>query len=294
MLCRYVARVSQIGGCGPLDDALAVCESSAGYAPRNPAESVLYNVVAGDLENFLAGQRRRDRVVPRFVERELRKFLECGVLANGFLRVHCDACGQDRVVAFSCKGRGICSSCGGRRMAETAAHLVDRVLPEVPIRQWVLSFPVALRYRLAYDSRLVSDVLGIFIRAVFASLRRQARAYAGIRKAQCGVVTFVQRFGGAVNLNVHFDSLVLDGVYYLDDRQRLDSGDCLLPAMPRWAGSRLASPATSRGYSNGGDWGERRIRTKRTRCGAISRCSPNSMPPPRRGVLPLARVREVF
>ena len=85
MLCRYVARVSQIGGCGPLDDALAVCESSAGYAPRNPAESVLYNVVAGDLENFLAGQRRRDRVVPRFVERELRKFLECGVLANGFL-----------------------------------------------------------------------------------------------------------------------------------------------------------------------------------------------------------------
>ena len=55
MLCRYVARVSQIGGCGPLDDALAVCESSAGYAPRNPAESVLYNVVAGDLENFLAG-----------------------------------------------------------------------------------------------------------------------------------------------------------------------------------------------------------------------------------------------
>jgi len=221
MLCRYVARVSQIGGCGPLDDTLAVCESSAGYAPRNPAESVLYNVVAGDLENFLAGQRRRDRVVPRFVERELRKFLECGVLANGFLRVHCDACGQDRVVAFSCKGRGICSSCGGRRMAETAAHLVDRVLPEVPIRQWVLSFPVALRYRLAYDSRLVSDVLGIFIRALFASLRRRARAYAGIRKAQCGVVTFVQRFGGAVNLNVHFHSLVLDGVYYLDDRQRL-------------------------------------------------------------------------
>ena len=78
------------------------------------AESVLYNAGAGDLENFLAGQRRRDRVVPRFVERELRKFLECGVLANGFLefRLRMLCCGQDRIVAFSCKGRGICSSLG--------------------------------------------------------------------------------------------------------------------------------------------------------------------------------------
>ena len=109
-------------------------------------------------------------------------------------------------------------------------------------------------------------------------------------EAQCGVVTFVQRFGGAVNLNVHFHSLVLDGVYYWTIGNGFDSGDRLLPAMPRWPGLRLASPAASRGCSNGGDWGERRIRTKRTRYGAISRCSPNSMPPPRRGVLPLARV----
>ena len=52
--------------------------------------------------------------------------------------VHCDQCGADRLVPFSCKGRGFCPSCTGRRMADTAAHLVDRVLPEVPVRQWVL------------------------------------------------------------------------------------------------------------------------------------------------------------
>ena len=92
--------------------------------------------------------------MPRFVERELRAFLRCGILAHGFVRVHCDGCGLDRVVAFSCKGRGFCPSCGGRRMADTAAHLVDRVLPEVPVRQWVLSLPFALRYRLAYDAPL--------------------------------------------------------------------------------------------------------------------------------------------
>jgi hypothetical protein len=80
---------------------LAVGETAAGYRPRRPEQSVLYGVVAGHLETFLARQREHDRPVPRFVERELRSFLDCGVLARGFLRVHCDACGLDRVVPFS-------------------------------------------------------------------------------------------------------------------------------------------------------------------------------------------------
>ena len=70
-----------------------------------------------------------------------------------------------------------CPSCGGRRMAETAAHLVDHVIPVVPVRQWVLSVPFALRYRLAYDSRLLSDVLNVFLRVVFGQLRRRARRH---------------------------------------------------------------------------------------------------------------------
>jgi hypothetical protein len=98
-------------------------------------------------------------------------------------------------------------------MADTAAHLVDRVLSEVAVRQWALSLPFALRYRLAYDARLTSDVLGLFVRAVFASLRRRAWRKWGVRRGQCGAVTFVQRFGSALNLNVHFHTLVLDGVY---------------------------------------------------------------------------------
>jgi hypothetical protein len=151
--------------------------------------------------------------VPRFVEREFRQYLQCGIFAYGFLRVHCDACGCDRLVPFSCKGRGFCSSCGGRRMADTAAHLVDRVLPEVPVRQWVLSLPFGLRYRLAYDARLTSDVLQRFIRDVFTSLRRRARLAWRIADPRCGAVTFVQRFGGALNVNVHFHALVLDGVH---------------------------------------------------------------------------------
>jgi hypothetical protein len=106
-------------------------------------------------------------------------------------------------------------------MADTAAHLVDRVFPGVPIRQWVLSLPFVLRYRLAYDSRFVSEVLRIFMQFVFSSLRRRARKREGIQKAQCGAVTFVQRFGGSLNLNIHLHSLVLDGVYYADDRRQI-------------------------------------------------------------------------
>jgi len=169
--------------------------------------------VRSELETFLARAAARERVVPRFVARELEAFLRCGVLAHGFVRVHCDACGLDRAVPFSCKGRGFCPSCGGRRMAETAAHLVESVLPEAPVRQWVLSLPFALRYRLAYDASLTSAVLALFVRTVFASLRRRARARLGAQRTQTGAVTFVQRFGDALNMNVHFHSLVLDGVY---------------------------------------------------------------------------------
>jgi hypothetical protein len=99
------------------------------------------------------------------------------VLAHGFARVRCGACGFERLLPFSCKGRGFCPSCGGRRMAERAAHLVDHVLPpDVPVRQWVLSVPHRLRYRLAYDHRLCRTVLGVFVRALRAAYRRSGRA----------------------------------------------------------------------------------------------------------------------
>jgi hypothetical protein len=207
--------------CMSVGQETVVCETTDSYRPRSPEEGVLYGVIAGHLETFLARQRERDRPVPWFVEKELRSFLDCGILANGFVRMHCDTCHQDRLVPYSCKGRSFCPSCGGRRMADTAAHLVDRVFPEVPVRQWVLSLPFSLRYRLAYDARLLRDVLQIFVRAVFASIRRRAGIPASNRQARCGAVTFVQRFGDALNLNVHFHSLALDGIYVIDDAGHL-------------------------------------------------------------------------
>ena len=88
-------------------------------------------------------------------------------------------------------------------MVDTAAHLVDRVLPEVPVRQWVLTLPYTLRYRCAYDAKLTSAVLRAFIRALFAELRRRVQRKWGVRAEQGGAITFIQRFATELRSVAH-------------------------------------------------------------------------------------------
>ncbi|MFT5291968.1 MAG: hypothetical protein ACI8QS_002968 [Planctomycetota bacterium] len=189
-------------------------QSPEAYFRREPTSGVLYELLAAHLETFLA--RSQDdpckAPLPSYVVRELTGYLQCGILAYGFSRFRCDRCGTDDLLAFSCKGRGFCPSCGGRRMAESAAHLVDHVLPQVPIRQWVISFPWALRYLLARRPHLLSQVRRIFLRAVFGFYKHQSRL-AGLHRGRTGAVSRVQRFGSSLNLNPHLQPLVLDGVY---------------------------------------------------------------------------------
>ena len=106
--------------------------ATAEYRRRTPEREPLYQALAGHLETFLVQHRAHDQPLPRYVEQELRAYLECGILAYGFVRVRCSAYGESRLVAFSCKKRGFYPSCLGRRMADTAAHLVDHVLPRGP------------------------------------------------------------------------------------------------------------------------------------------------------------------
>ena len=137
-------------------------------------------------------------------------YLDCGILARGFARVRCGDCGNELLVGFSCKRRGICPSCNARRMHDTAAHLVDRVFPlEVGTRRWVLSLPFQLRFLLARRGGLRREVLRVFLRAITAWQCRTA----GVRRGRGGAVVFLQRFGSLLNLNVHYHCLVLEGVY---------------------------------------------------------------------------------
>jgi hypothetical protein len=173
--------------------------------------------VRANLESFLAYARANyDGGLPRYVEQEFRAYIRCGDFSEGFSRAHCDACGHDLLVAFSCHGRSICPSCCGRRMANVAAHLVDRVLPDVPVRQYVLTLPYELRRLAAFKADVLTAFARIFVEAVFARYRSRAGSD-GIESPQCGSVNFVQRFG-SLNLHVHFHLLALDGVFARDAR----------------------------------------------------------------------------
>jgi len=114
------------------------------YRRHDPQDSPLYQLVLAHLETLIEDSRARTEHgfgYPRFIEQTFRDYLTCGLPQAGFSRVRCKSCGFERLLAFSCKRRGICPSCEARRMADTAAHLVDRVLPAVQFRQWVLSLP---------------------------------------------------------------------------------------------------------------------------------------------------------
>ena len=132
------------------------------YRPRRPSRSVLYRCVQEHLESWLArccDGHHDDGPVPPYVEREFRRYLDCGILAHGFARARCGQCGHDFLIAFSCKGRGVCPSCNTRRTVATAAHLTDHVLPPLPVRQWVLAVPKRLRYFLHRDADLQGAAL---------------------------------------------------------------------------------------------------------------------------------------
>ena len=98
-------------------------------------------------------------------------------------------------------------------------HVLDAELPHVPVRQWVLSLSFPLRYRLAYNQPLCTAVHRVLAGALRARVRRLGRAR-GHPDAQTGSVTFVQRYGGGLNLNLHMHMLGLDGWFYRSEAVR--------------------------------------------------------------------------
>ena len=191
--------------------ALAV----ATYKPRDPSRTVLYKVVADHLETSLAtlDADPTAKGFPQYVQDEFYASLQCGVLAHGFVRLGCDTCPHQMLLAFSCKQRGFCPSCAGRRMAQMAAHLVEQVIPWVPTRQWVVSVPIPLRYWMAPSQTLTATVHTIIRRTINQFYINRAVTHGIDRKtAQAGSVTFLQRFGSASNAHLHFHVLFLEGV----------------------------------------------------------------------------------
>jgi hypothetical protein len=190
----------------------------ADTSPLDPERNALHALLRVHLATFLAEREHLDAPLPRFVARELEGYLDCGRLAAGCARFECEGCGLTRVTALSCKGRGFCPRCCGRRMTERARHLAERVFPAgVRVRQWVLSLPFDLRVRAAFDHALARTLARIAVDAIEERYRRLA-AEAGLRGPRGGSVVVMQRFGSDLRLNLHLHGMFVDGAYGEDRR----------------------------------------------------------------------------
>ena len=86
------------------------------------------------------------------------------------------------------------------------------LLPWMPVRQWVLTVPYRLRYQMAWNHGLSRAVLRVYTRVLLDVYARGARECGG-PGGRTGSVTVMQRAGSGLNVNLHFHTLVLDGVF---------------------------------------------------------------------------------
>jgi hypothetical protein len=192
-------------------------QPATGHRRHQPELTVLYQTVEKYWPEF---RERAEEAggLPRFVVQEFEAYLRCGRLEEGCLHLVCRSCGHSLLVGFSCKKRGFCCSCCGRRMADTAVHLEQCVLPATPIRHWICSLPWGLRALLGYDRTLCAQVVSAFVGELSRSLRHRAKrrlALDSVADARTGAVAAIQRMDSALRLNVHAHVLALDGVYVL-------------------------------------------------------------------------------
>ncbi len=118
------------------------------YERRRPEETILYPLIQENLETFFAQvEAETGTSLPAFVKDEFEAFLECGRLPHGFLRLRCDDCGHEKLVAFSCypQRETICSSCSG--FGESRRELTPWMIGENAFLQIVSPVKIKKRRR---------------------------------------------------------------------------------------------------------------------------------------------------
>ena len=136
------------------------------------------------------------------------RYLDCGIFERGFARIRCPACAAEHLLAFSCKGRGLCPSCGAKRAAEFADFLQDEVVADVGHSQWVFTVPKLLRPYFMHHREL----LGPLCTAAWQTVCELMAVAAGEEKGfRPGMVAMSQTFGDQLNLHPHVHALVTRG-----------------------------------------------------------------------------------
>ena len=186
------------------------------YQRHTPETTVLYQTIARVWPSLRAEYAASDAPFAEHVETEFERYLRCGILQYGFVRLKCDSCSRTKLVGFSCKKRGFCASCGARRMEQTADRLEREVWPVANARQFVLTFPHQVRRWLAASPELLSEVVLVVTDVIKefyedSTLRESDREMATMPTT--GTITFIQRFASSLAVNPHLHIVALDGVF---------------------------------------------------------------------------------
>ncbi len=127
------------------------------YERHRPESTVLYQAVARAWPKIEVEYAVNEQAIAPHVTSEFQRYSRCGILEHGFVRLYCKDCQAERVIGFSCKGRGFCPSCGSRRALQRADRLEREVWPLAKARQWVLTFPHQTRFWLLRDPELFNE-----------------------------------------------------------------------------------------------------------------------------------------
>lgn len=173
------------------------------YRPRRPDKTPLYGVVQDHFERFVSvyDERYADRYGPwrPHVGDSFRRYLDCGIPENGFLRVRCAECGHEIQVPWSCKRAGLCPSCAQRRALEFACFVQEQVFEDVPIVHVVFSIPKVLRGIFRRERKLLRDLCACAWKTLLEGLQTAL----GRPDAVPGAVCALASAGDIVNGNPH-------------------------------------------------------------------------------------------
>lgn len=183
------------------------------YRRRNPFSSPLWKLLDKHYDEFESVYPERYEVKYGYLRPAVgfavAKYLKCGDLREGFARVHCDGCGYDMFVAFSCKSRYLCPSCHQKRTLTLGMHVVEEVCFPVPHRQFVFTMPKRLRLYFRYDRDLLKELPKL----AWEVIKEVYQVALGRDDVIPGMIANVQTFGELAHFNPHAHTITTDGVF---------------------------------------------------------------------------------
>ncbi len=182
------------------------------YRPRNPVSTPLYKIVEDYWELFINSYDDKFQEKYGFfrpvVESQIKKYLDCGILRNGFIRIRCPDCKEEYLLPFSCKDRCLCPSCTAKRSISFAEFIVHEVIEPVPHRHLVFSLPKIIRPYFKFNRKLIA----LLSRCAYDSVREICQPLFE-ESVMPGMIIAVQTFSDDLGWHPHLHALMTDGVF---------------------------------------------------------------------------------